>query len=477
MGIHPGIVERVLIIFLGVGAVTGSLLGQGGHYWTNQYGAKSTLLGNSVIGSVGDLGAVYYNPSRLAGLSKPEFILSADVYEWNRYQFSDALNTSSDVSESDFGSVPGFIAGSFAIKSLPGHSFAYSALSRLRTEFDLTYFEEITDDLYPGIPGDETIGTSLRLKYRVKNQWYNVSWAYQFENGINIGVTMAGSRIKSERLNDLNLQALDVAGNVSTYRYNREFEFTQYGFFWKFGVSGQRQKLNWGATITTPFLKIAGNGDYYYQQFYSTYEMQNEDYFATSRQEGIPARYKTPWSLGAGISHPFNDLTVHFSSEWFAGISTYNIMTAEDHYSQSHGDTISFALFDAPKSVVNFGLGLEYFLNDGLQLYARFNTDFSATDGNSTAFSETEQVVNQLAFGSNLYHYGGGVVLSFKTADITLGFTHTGSVQEFDTGVRLVDGSGNPVFSSTGSPQLKWSRWQLLVGFSFNFLSDSFDLN
>jgi hypothetical protein len=36
--------------------------GQDAHYWSNQYGTRSVLLGGTGIGSASDLGANYHNP-------------------------------------------------------------------------------------------------------------------------------------------------------------------------------------------------------------------------------------------------------------------------------------------------------------------------------------------------------------------------------------------------------------------------------
>ena len=58
---------RLLAIsLLGLTLLTARAYAQTAHYWTDQYGSRSRLLGGAVIGSVDDLAAVYYNPARLA---------------------------------------------------------------------------------------------------------------------------------------------------------------------------------------------------------------------------------------------------------------------------------------------------------------------------------------------------------------------------------------------------------------------------
>ena len=70
---------------------------QSAHYWTESFGTRSMLLNGVVIGSVEDLGAVYYNPARLSQFESPAFVISGQVYE-----------LSSVIIENGKGVMPGF---------------------------------------------------------------------------------------------------------------------------------------------------------------------------------------------------------------------------------------------------------------------------------------------------------------------------------------------------------------------------------
>ncbi len=65
---------------------------QGGHYWSEQYGTRSILMSGSVIGGTEDLGAVYYNPGRLALIENAAFLLSANLYELSTLKLIDAVD-------------------------------------------------------------------------------------------------------------------------------------------------------------------------------------------------------------------------------------------------------------------------------------------------------------------------------------------------------------------------------------------------
>ncbi len=57
------------------------LIPQEDNYWNLQYGTRSTLLGGTVIGSVSDLSATYYNPGAIALFPDTKFIISAQAYQ------------------------------------------------------------------------------------------------------------------------------------------------------------------------------------------------------------------------------------------------------------------------------------------------------------------------------------------------------------------------------------------------------------
>ena len=54
---------------------------QDAHYWTLQYGPRSSLLGGAVIGSVEDISATYYNPGALGLARELAFAITANVFE------------------------------------------------------------------------------------------------------------------------------------------------------------------------------------------------------------------------------------------------------------------------------------------------------------------------------------------------------------------------------------------------------------
>lgn len=65
---------KILIAISFILLLTTSIQGQEDNYWNIQYGTRSTLLGGTVIGSVSDLSATYYNPGAIALFRDVNFI-------------------------------------------------------------------------------------------------------------------------------------------------------------------------------------------------------------------------------------------------------------------------------------------------------------------------------------------------------------------------------------------------------------------
>ena len=132
-----------------------ALVAQDGHYWTQQYGTRSMLLSGSTVGGVDDLSTVFYNPGRLSVISNAAFLLSASVYEYNTLSVNNAFGDAKNVNQSNIKGVPTLAAGTFKIKKLPNHFFAYSILTRQNSDLDLAFRSEVHSDVLAVFPGEE----------------------------------------------------------------------------------------------------------------------------------------------------------------------------------------------------------------------------------------------------------------------------------------------------------------------------------
>jgi hypothetical protein len=452
-----------------------NLHSQDSHYWTQQYGTRSMLLSGSVIGGVEDLGAVYYNPARLSVITGTAFLLSANVYELSTVKIDDIFGNSKNSSTTTFRGVPTLAAGSFKIKWLPKHFFAYALLTRQNSDFNLAYQNEVHQDALPTVPGDEYFSGAINIQSSGSQQWTSVSWAYPINKKFSVGVTTNFSINKQSKGNTIGLQALSENNEVAMYRYIRNYNYSQNGFLWKIGASADLRNWLLGLTITTPLVSIGGNGSYRFEEYYSPIPGSTTvpPTYSTTNQTGLALKYKSPLSIGFGVSRNIGKNKIHFSTEWFNSVSKYNMMSAAVTLSQSNSsDTLRFNLTDNEKSVLNAGIGAEFFINKKISGFASFSTDFSSIGDNLTRFVERKPEASDGTWSSDFYHIGGGFVLNLNGADITLGVTHTGADLTLPRPINFPDNSQQPIFNPNDIANARWDRWRFVFSFSFPFLKN-----
>jgi len=456
--------------------LTNRLHSQDSHYWTQQYGTKSMLLSGSVIGGVEDLGAVYYNPARLSVITGTSFLLSANVYELSTVKIDDIFGNSKNSSTTTFRGVPTLAAGSFKVKWLPKHYFAYALLTRQNSDFNLSYQNEAYQDVLPSVPGNEYFNGAINIQSSSSQQWTSISWAYPISTKFSVGVTTNYSINKQAKGNTIGLEALTQNNEVAMYRYIRSYNYTQTGFLWKIGASTTLKNWLLGLTITTPLVSLGGKSSYRYEEYYSPIPGSTTvaPTYSTTNQTGLGLKYKSPLSIGFGVSRSIGKNKIYFSTEWFSSISKY-MMSAADKLSQSNpSDTLRFHLTDSDKSVLNAGIGAEFYINKKISGFASFSTDFSSASDDLTRFIERKPEASDGTWSSDFYHIGGGFVLNLNGADITLGVTHTGADLTLPRPINFPDNSQQPIFNSNNVANARWDRWRFVFSFSFPFLKNKF---
>lgn len=467
--------EAKFLTILIVSVSVAQLQAQDGHYWTQQYGTKSMLLSGSVIGGVEDLGAVYYNPGRLAVIKNPAFLLSASVYEYNTLSATDAFGSQQSASKTEIRGVPTLAAGTFKLKFLPKHFFAYAIMNRQLADVSTSYKNDVFTEVFSSIPGDEHFSGELSITNRSNEQWIGLTWSHPVSKKISVGATTNFVTSNQTKGTSIELRALTQADSVATYQYRRGFDYKETGLLWKVGIAGTFGKWDLGLTVKTPMLRFSGDGSYNYQEFFATMPglKTQTSIYTTSSQEGLEAKTQSPWAIGFGATRSIGKNKLHMSAEWYSGVSKYTVMSAVDHTSQSNpSQTLGFVLTDQMKSVLNAGLGLEFYISEHVSGFGSFSTDYSSVADDITRFVQRQSEAANSSWKADFYNIGGGVVLDFKGADITLGATHTGARQTVPRIVNFPDGGGGDIFDPTQTTDLRWDRWRFVFSFSFPFLAD-----
>ena len=299
------------------------LVAQDAHYWTFQYGPRSSLLGGAVIGSVNDVSATYYNPGALPLSANLAFAVSANVFEVSGVALEDGGGEGVDLGTQRSGLRPSLIAGTIGRNLFGNDVLAYSALTRARGTQDLEGLLITSGaDLPPALGLRDFVGVA-QFSGEFSDTWVGVSYARGLGSSFGLGVTWYGafrsqwrrreSITQGVRLDSTGFAILDIAGgSYSTIRTLA-----------KFGASFASGPVSAGATLTTPSLHISGSGDLGLDHsIFATDTIA----LAANVQPDLKAEYKSPLSVGAGAALQLGSTRFHGSAEWFDAISSYVVM-------------------------------------------------------------------------------------------------------------------------------------------------------
>ena len=410
----------VLLLF------SSSSFAQDVHYWTHQYGTRSNLLGGAVIGSVLDLSGTYYNPGGLSLIETDdvELLMFAKVFQYPTITIEGLGVEDRSISDNHLGEAPTLVAGSLPIKGLGDHWLGYSFLNRHETKFGLS--GSGTGALPSptlSIAGSPS-AVDLRMYEKLAEPWYGVTWAYKISDKFGVGISNYLT-FRSHRLSyQTTLQFLSDGGQVHMALDSREYKYNYYSLLWKIGLAYDLDRITVGLTVTTPGLKIYGDGRIGQNTTVIRHDPENPDYMAVDSQKGLNVNYKSPLSLGAGVTYKLGPTNLYGTLEWFSGIGEYTVIAGDDFTAQSNGEILPSQIIHEISPVLNIAVGVEHTLSQKFTLYGSFWTDFSARkEESNTNLSVTDWDLFHFMFGTTFtalgsqFTVGMGYARGSKTED------------------------------------------------------------
>ncbi|MFA9453591.1 MAG: OmpP1/FadL family transporter [Candidatus Aminicenantaceae bacterium] len=444
-------------------AVLGSA--QDSHYWTYQYGTRSNLLGGAVIGSVLDLSGTYYNPGGLSLIETEavELLMFAKVFHFPTISIEGLGPEENRLNSTDLGEAPSLFAGSIPIKGLGKHWLGYSYLTRSHTKLDLTGAVVGDYDFGGVFPDGIPTGVDSQIYERLNEPWYGLTWAYRLSDYVGIGI----SQYVTYRSHWIDFQtfaqALPSDGDVRLVLDSRQYKYQHYGLLWKIGAAFDFDWITLGLTITTPRVHIFSTAR---SGLNTTVVRQNPnepDYMAVDFQDKLQANYRSPLSVGFGLTYKLGRTNLYASAEWFNGIDQYTVIKGEDFESQSTGEILPNEVTHEAASVLNVALGGEHSLNANFTLYGSFWTDYTSRIPDSAT--------NLSIMDWDIYHFMGGTTISFKNSQLTLGMGYGYGGRSLSPGEGSLAGA-NPIAKSVakmffGELGYSYSSFVWVIGFSF----------
>ncbi|WGH76181.1 hypothetical protein P8625_03155 [Tenacibaculum tangerinum] len=273
------------------------------NYKYENFGDKSIVLNGNVTGSVSDLGATYYNPARLTTITEPLFSVNGKIYQLNVTKIEDFVNSGKTLKSSEFSGLPQMVAGTFQLKNLDNHYFAYSLLSKNRSDISTTYRTGLQNaDKGLRLLGIDRYTGTVSIGSKIREEWYGGSWATKLTERFSVGVSVYFSAYEYSGNNNIEYSAITEDSSVALYRSKIGFLQKSYGFLGKVGFSYTFPKVSFGLNINVPYMELIGEGNFNQEEFLSGFDSA-KDRFSANRFNDLNAKRKYPLGIqiGSGI--------------------------------------------------------------------------------------------------------------------------------------------------------------------------------
>lgn len=452
-GIGPAVATAVTVC-----ALAGTADAQDTQYWTNQYGNRARMLGGSVIGSVADISAVYYNPGRLALNQTTGLILAGNVFQATGVSRENVTGFGEDLSSTKIDALPALFAGEFTLGFMGRSRLAYSLLTR--QNFDVR--TSARGDLL-GFFTAPTLDTSAEVRFdqNLSETWGGLTWAWPFDGRFGIGITWFGA-LRSQRAREQNLGlALSDTDRAGLVLQGLEFDYDDLRFLWKIGFGADLGDWQVGVSVTTPSVHVAGSGTITVDEVVLGQDLNDDGEFTTfvrSGQQDVPSLYRSPLSLGAGGAYSFGATTLHGAVEWFDALGEWTVLEAQPVEPQIGEEPIVPSVTEDLESVVNWAVGLQHEFPGRFGGYLGFRTDRSAAPEASLSNST-------LSFW-DIYHVSGGATFAVGRSSFTLGLIYAWG-DDFAEPLRLTP---QPLIANElEQDSVKFRRFTVIIGFELSF--------
>jgi hypothetical protein len=283
------------------------------HYWAQQQGSISTLMGGASVASIRDNSSIFYNPGAMAFIEKSSLSISANTYFLNSLLIDDGAGTNLDLHSSALDVVPSIIAGVIKDYEDPGITLSYAILNTDYSFFDIALRNEMKTEILDEFPGDEIYLGGYRYSNRIRDDWIGLGSSKKVSENVGIGVSMFATVRSKNYYNGTDVGIIIFDSSYMDYNtigqssFAEELNYVALGLIWKLGIGINFDKLDIGFSMTTPRVNLNFLGD---ARLYRTAMVAMESISPTNpkiitTQEKLKTTYKSPWIFDVGLEYAF----------------------------------------------------------------------------------------------------------------------------------------------------------------------------
>ncbi|MDX2191622.1 MAG: hypothetical protein SFY32_17350 [Bacteroidota bacterium] len=413
------------------------LKAQDSHYWSNQFGAKSSLLCGAVVGGVRDISAAYYNPGALGFVDSITVSVNSDLYKVENLKVKNALGDGNDMSYYDYGISPQMISGLFKIDKR--NKFKFGLILLTKTNSNINFNERVTGENEIFAPNEKIpFVSAFEYQNNVLDQWGGASLSYKINKHISIGTTLFLSykNVNYRYFRYSRAIAVFPDSVVSSQTDYQAVSFRTCRFISKTGIAFDFHPLKFGVSFTSQSF-----GDFLPGDLLGGSSVQRElsgvnfedfaDELYIEKQDKLPVKQIQPWSIAAGISYSFAKFHLFATAEYFGAIPTYINITPESkevslkpQFSKDSKDFLT--VYSKSNAILNYAIGAEWEATKKVHILSGFSRDnsFSSDFLSQTSESYNEPIYMPFSYW-NLNNLSLGLNFKRKNNQFTLGGVYT----------------------------------------------------
>jgi len=311
-------------------------------------------------------------------------------------------------------------------------------------------------------------GLETLFDENMQETWGGLTLSHRLSEHLGLGATLYGVYRGQRTRWEQSLQLAYPDGSGVSALIVDDFDYSHWRLLGKLGLAWEGASTRLGLAVTTPSAGLFGSGKAGFTRSATGVDLNGDgrpdNLLLNGLDENLDSYYKSSWAISAGGSWRRGSLQVHASGEWFAAVSTFDVLQGKTDTNIGSPITLTQGL----RSVFNAGAAVEYWLggvsaergssSGGTALYGGFRTDYSASP---------EVVVDEAATSNqNLCHVTGGTAFNLGSSRFSLGVEYTFGSKNRDFGFGGLP-PGVPIIGRGIPVATHISRWVFMVGYLF----------
>jgi len=412
---------KVYLAIIGI-FLTGTIFSQvNSHYWSHQYGSRGLLLNGSVIASVNDETAIFYNPGSMALTDDFGLSLSLVTPTYSLLKTTDFLGEGTSFSDQGLGLAPGLVAAMLKPFGTDKITLGITTFTRFKSEVN------VEDRIVKEVPNstNQIFLGDVDFNRKLSETWVGLGLSFRLHKNLAVGftqfLTWRGENVSLNFRKEI-LDKNNAANLIAGWRSNFEYGYSANGgSLTKFGICWQPGKVKFGATFTTSTYGLILKGADY--AFDDQKVFTDNTSTASSNDRSVDLNeYQTPWSTGFGIEIPIGGSKLSLSTEYFTQVEKYDLIDDTDDPLDglaNPSETTSVRIGQANEQVLNVGIGIERSWKKKYTWFYGFRTDFSPR-----SLFELGEGVSFLASTPNIYHISTGGAYAYRKSQFSIGIDY-----------------------------------------------------